>query len=483
MKYANISNKPCDNCHKLLVDWDYKYQGKHYCKECFNLLFTFQICSICGKRKKISNDLQVPICKVCQVKNKPCIRCNRNNYKFGLITKDGPVCKTCAVYFREYKTCSVCHSAYYTVSERKLLNGMSQLLCHRCYNKILPICCLCQKQRKAYKYDENHRAICELCAIKQNKQCLHCGEIISAGRGNLCKECTYMRTLIKRIYFGKNTLSEAYISLYFEQFGWWLKDRRGVLFAAVHLLNYLPYFSQIDTLCERLGRIPIYKEIVENLSVVMSRKNLLVTTFLNDTGLVPINKQVQEEQANLDMIERYLNYFNKGSWEAKILKEYYIHLSCKMKHRSTIRSIRLALGTAAKVLEYKHYFTREYLTNEVVEGYLWKYPGQKSSLIGFIAFLKKRGFDLEIGTKKQFKSPDKSALMLKRELISHLTHSKKELKFFQKAIRAMIGYLHNIDIPTNVIISQRDIKVGNQGIWLSVAKAKFYLPKEVKFLF
>jgi len=226
MKYANISNKPCDNCYKLLVDWDYKYQGKHYCKACFNLLFTFQMCTICGKRKKISNDLQVPICKVCQVKDKPCIRCNKDEYKFGLITKDGPVCKTCAVYFREYKTCSACHTSYYSVSNRKLLNGESQLLCHRCYNKTLPTCNLCGKQRKAYAYDENHKTICELCATRENKQCLQCGGHISAGRGNLCKECTYVNTLTKRVKFGANLLLPKYMGGYFEQFGWWCQAKR-----------------------------------------------------------------------------------------------------------------------------------------------------------------------------------------------------------------------------------------------------------------
>lgn len=480
MKFVHISNKECDKCKSALVDWDYKYQGNHYCRLCMNLLFTFKLCSLCGQRKKILNTLKKPICKVCQVKDKACIRCGKEVYTFGAITKAGPVCNSCSKYFREFKQCENCHKTYYTVSNRALSNGKTQLLCHRCYHAMLPLCSLCHKQHKAYSYDERGKPICKVCATEEQRACIDCNSIISAGRGKLCKDCTYIRTLIKRIYFGKKTLSEAYMSVYFEQFGWWLKDRRGVLFAAVHLLNYLPYFSQIDALCERLGRIPIYREIVENLSVVMSRKNLLVTTFLNDSGLVTINKQVQEEQANLDMIDRYLNYFNKGSWEVKILKVYYTHLLCKMKHKSTIRSIRLALGTAVKVLDYKHYFTREYLTNEVVEGYLWKYPGQRSSLIGFIAFLKKRGFDLEIGTKKQFKSPDKSALMLKRELISYLTHPKKELKFFQKAIRAMIGYLHNIDIPANVIIMQKDIKVDSQGIWLSVAKTKFYLPKEVE---
>lgn len=480
MKYANISNKPCDNCHKLLVDWDYKYQGKHYCKECFNLLFTFQICSICGKRKKISNDLQVPICKVCQVKNKPCIRCNRNNYKFGLITKDGPVCKTCAVYFREYKTCSVCHSAYYTVSERKLLNGMSQLLCHRCYNKTLPTCNLCGKQRKAYAYDENHKTICELCATRENKQCLQCGGHISAGRGNLCKECTYVNTLTKRVKFGANLLLPKYMGGYFEQFGWWLKKRRGSVFAATHIMQYINYFLEIDSLCEKLGRMPNYQEVVQNFTVAISRKNLLVTTFLNEIGLLIIDKVCQEKQANKDMIVRYLQQFKQGSWELKILKSYYEHLRSKTKHKGSIRSIRLALGSAANLLEYKRYFDDEYLTNNILEGYLWKYPGQRCSLIGFVNFLQASGTNVKLPsmTKLRLQAPQKSFFHLKYDTLEILRMSQKDAIIVQKAIRIMIGYLHGINIPSNVFIEKCDIRQTKNKKWLLIAKTKFYLPMD-----
>lgn len=481
MKYANISNKPCDNCHKLLVDWDYKYHGKHYCRECFNLFFTFQICTICGKRRKISNDLQVPICKVCQVKNKPCIRCNRKEYKFGLITKDGPVCKACAVYFREYKTCSICHSAYYTVSERKLLNGESQLLCHRCYNKTLPICSLCHKQRKAYMYDENNRAICELCATKENKQCIQCGEIISAGRGNLCKECTYINTLKKRIKFCATLLSSKYMGGYFEQFGWWLKYRRGSIFAATHIMQYIDYFSQIDSLCENLGRMPNYQEVIQSFSVAMSRKNLLVTTFLNEIGLLIIDKVCQEEQANKDMIGRYLQKFKQGSWESKILKTYYEHLRNKPKHKGSIRSIRLALGSAANLLEYKGYFDDEYLTNNILEGYLWKYPGQRNSLTGFINFLQRNySISLKIYIKRpRLLSPIRSHMYLKNELINMLQHPIISVSFQSKLIRIAISYLHGINIPQNVQILKTDIHSVAHNLYITIAKTKFYLPHEL----
>ncbi len=277
-------------------------------------------------------------------------------------------------------------------------------------------------------------------------------------------------------------LSSKYMGEYFEQFGWWLKDRRGFVFAATHIMKYIDYFFQIDSLCENLGRIPNYQEVVQSFSVAISRKNLLVTTFLNEIGLLIIDKVCQEEQANKDMIDRYLKKFKQGLWESKILKAYYEHLQSKTQHKGSIRSIRLALGSAAKLLEYKGYFDSEYLTNNILDGYLWKYPGQNNSLMGFLTFLKQRGTILETSDKKQLKFHIKSTLMLKQELIIYLIYPSQELKFFQKAIRVTVGYLHNIDIPSNVIILKKDLKGDLRGMYLAVAKKKFYLPKEVELL-
>ena len=112
-------------------------------------------------------------------------------------------------------------------------------------------------------------------------------------QGRLCKECTYVNTLKKRINFGVNLLSSKYLGGHFEQFGWWLKDRRGSVFAATHIMQYIDYFSQIDSLCEKLERLPNYQEVLQSLSVAMSRKNLLVMIFLNEVGLLVINKEMK----------------------------------------------------------------------------------------------------------------------------------------------------------------------------------------------
>lgn len=237
---------------------------------------------------------------------------------------------------------------------------------------------------------------------------------------------------------------------------------------------------QIDLLCEKLGRIPNYQEVIQSFSVAISRKNLLVTTFLNEIGLLIIDKDCQEEQANKDMINRYLKKFKQGSWESKILKGYYEQLRSKTKHKGSIRSIRLALGSAVKLLEYKKYFDDCYLTNRILEGYLWKYSGQRNSITGFIHFLQKSKVRIQLPLViPSLQAPSKSFSHLKCDMLEILRKPQKSSFTLSQAIRTMIGYLHYINIPQNVKVLQRDIHHIGCKRYLIVAKRKFYLPYEI----
>ena len=77
--------------------------------------------------------------------------------------------------------------------------------------------------------------------------------------------------------------------------------------------------------------------------------------FLRESasGSVNINLKIKEEFANLDMINRYLDRFSKGSKSRNLIKEYYKYLLEKLEqNKTTIRSIRLSLTPAVKFLEY-----------------------------------------------------------------------------------------------------------------------------------
>jgi len=478
-----ISNNSCDYCHEKLTNWDYRYQGKHYCRKCYEILFPLKICKLCHQKKRIYTKLKTPICKICQQKDVPCIRCGKTEFSNGKITEFGPVCKSCAKYFTKKKKCSQCNQYNINVSNRKLLDGNIKLLCQKCYAITLPICSKCSYRRKPYCYTLDKKAICHICALEISRNCTLCGKSFTAGKGNICPECHYEHSLINKTNFIANALSK-YTKKIFYDFSTWLSIRRGLLFASTHIQNYQAYFLAIDNLCEKLERIPTYKEIVEKFSVAKTRSNLLVTLFLNEKKIVLVDKKIQEEYANIDMINRYLESFKKETYHYRVIKEYYHKLYNKLENkRTTIRSIRLALTPAVKFLNYCENFTEFKPNMTMLNAYLWYYSGQKAAITGFINFLKK-DFKLNLSIHKTdkiiFKNPNMSKEQLKQRLINLLRFDRRLKNNSKNLLKIAIGYLHGVDVPDNVFIDIKDIKIdSHKNYFIHMAGYNFYIPLEV----
>lgn len=473
----------CSFCDETIINWDYRYRGKHYCRKCYDILFRLQTCSVCGRQKKISINLKVPVCKICQVKDKPCIRCGKTKYKPGKIIADGPVCKSCSKYFSVLKTCILCGILSISVSNRNFVDGTSKLVCGLCYNKTLPVCYSCGKQRKACSYDENAHLICEICKTEGERECCQCGKLFPAGKGRICRDCTYKNTLQRKVHFGSSALL-PYMSELYVQFGEWLKQRRGVLFAANSLNRYLPYFSKLDDLSERLGRTPLYGEVVEELTVAITRVNLLVTLFLDEKKIIPIDRKAHNKYANIDMITRYHERFKEGTWAQKVIDGYFQKLKNNLLNKTSIRSIRLAIGSAANLLSYSECLGEDKISTNGLRGYLWKYPGQKSSITGFVNYLNRQHhMTIEIPNWKhpELSSPRQGRMQLKQLLIDLLRSPIQSDERYNRLIRTALVYLHGIDIPENICLNLEDIKQTKNGnYFMRLAGRKFYLPKEIK---
>lgn len=428
-------------------------------------------------------DLAVPICNICQVKDLPCIRCGKTEYTPGKITSFGPVCNSCSKYFREYRTCSTCSRTSSSVSNRTLLDGHQKVLCQSCYNKTLPICYKCHKQRKAYTYDEDGHPVCHICTIEGERICTQCGASFPAGKGRICSDCTYQNSYRRRLTFGRNVLS-IHMSESFVIFGAWLVKRRGIQYTVVSISRYLKYFLELDHLAQEIGRIPNYAEVVECLKVQETRINLLVTIFLDQTGIIFIDRLIQEEYSNLDMIDRYLDRFEEGTWARTVLEKYMTYLQIKLdSNKTTIRSIRLSIGAAANLMSYSKELSEDILTDNGLQGYLWKYPGQRSTLSGFVVFLQ-RTFHLQLKLPdKDFpilRAPVAGRVQLKQRLIDLLRQRVGMQDNENILIKVSLEYFHGICIPDNVFISNKDLCRKNNGdVYIRLSGREFYLSREI----
>jgi hypothetical protein len=269
----------------------------------------------------------------------------------------------------------------------------------------------------------------------------------------------------------------------FVMFGAWLAERRGIQYAVVSIPRYLKYFARLDHLAREIERIPNYTEMVEHLTVQETRANLLVTVFLDQTGAIPINRVIQEEYSNLDMIDRYLDRFEEWTWARTVLEKYLAYLQVKLEsNQTTIHSIRLSIGAAANLMSYSKELSEDVLTNNGLDGYLWKYPGQRSTLSGFVVFLQ-RTYHLPLKLpNKDFpilKAPIIGRIQLKQQLIDMLRRRGEGKIYENELMKIAIEYLHGVRIPDNVLLQKKDCKTDNVDTVIKLARQEFYIPKEI----
>lgn len=487
MNYHQALEK-CDHCSEVIVNRKYCYDGICYCRSCFSIYSSYKLCTSCDKRKRILNLIEPPVCQECRLKSEECIRCGKEKYNLGKITASGPVCTSCSVYFREFKRCVQCNKTNKTVNNRIDGTGSNIYLCQSCYNKTLPLCSHCKYRKKPFLYDLHKKPLCKICATEGIRYCKLCKKPIHAGYGHQCINCSSKKTIKKRIAIGKKLLSK-FFSNEFELFCKWLEKRRGgegVVFVATHILKYLDYFIELDKLALELNQRPSYRQVVKRFSVAKTRKYLLVSIFLNDLNIIPINNNIKEEYSNLGMIDRLLGKFRNDAIYENIILNYYSYLLQKQKNKASIRSIRLALGQAVALIAWCEHFSLKHPTNELLYGFLWHSPGRRAGLTGFINYLNHNlQLDLVLPSDNEliFIRPCESNKYLKIKLLSSLRAIRCNNAYEGKVLEIAIAYLHGIRIPKYVWLQKSSIKKNKKGyIYIKLLKKELYLPKEIYLL-
>ena len=475
-----VPKRKCDYCGTTLADKDHKYHGKHYCEECFHHLFHFRTCVKCNKVRKIYDYQEPPICKSCQVKGKPCIRCGKTEYPNGKITEYGPVCNVCAKYYTEYEKCSVCKSGEMPTSYRTMPDGSVKLLCLKCHYKTMPICAACLYRRQPFSYTLGKQPLCKTCSVEGSRKCRQCGESFPAGKGSICPDCHHENTLVKKTNFIAKTLS-VYTAEHFITFSKWLKKRRDIIYVSSYIQKYHAYFLEIDELAAQNGKMPSYEELLATFPHATDKTNMLVHLYLQDAGIITIDEEIKDKYANLNLIEKYLSTFSKSDRRHLVIESYYRMLLEKYKiNKTSLRSIRLALTPAVKILIYSGHFKKELPDIDILSGYLWVYPGQRCALTGFINFLSKNfqhNLDIKAVPKAKLKRPNESKEVLRQRLVRMLRHPETIERNRQYFLRMLISYLHRIYVPVYAYIDLGEVKsnAANKR-YIRLCGEDFYVP-------
>ncbi|WP_146086257.1 hypothetical protein [Methylobacter tundripaludum] len=423
--------------------------------------------------------MEVPVCRQCLYVDAPCIRCSKTELKRYTATELGVVCNSCSKYFRDLKQCSWCNQKKTTVANRHLESGV-ELICGNCYTQTLPLCSECKYRREPFIYAFNKNPICKICALEETRYCKYCDTEIASGTGHICLPCKYLKTFEKRSKFGRSALS-PYLANIFSQFCGWLKNTRSTQFAAENINVYFLYFVSLDKLANSLNRLPTYEEIVHQFTVAETRKNLLVTMFLDQENIVCVDQAIKDEYSNIDSIERYLNAFDEGSFFMAALHGYYDVLYKKLnENKTSTRSIRLALTPAVKLLRWCVHYELNQPTNELLRGFLWVTPGHKAAVTGFVGFLNRQhGLGLELPEMQdiELSRPTESRMQLKQRFVTLLRNPQNTQLYRDSLIVSALNYLHGVAVPKYAWVSINSVKNNEKrDYYIRLVNQTFFLP-------
>lgn len=153
----------CGCCGRALAKAHRVHLGVRYCATCYARHFRRQQCPSCGQVARLFRHDPKATCRTCEVR-RPCVRCQRApGYPIALISPYGPVCGSCAPYFRTPKACKRCG---------RLSSRLSRALCLRCRQTDHGCCSACRRHRRLQAAPDG-RMLCQRCRDLGLIRCRH----------------------------------------------------------------------------------------------------------------------------------------------------------------------------------------------------------------------------------------------------------------------------------------------------------------------
>ncbi|RLA82783.1 MAG: hypothetical protein DRG78_06200 [Epsilonproteobacteria bacterium] len=200
--------------------------------------------------------------------------------------------------------------------------------------------------------------------------------------------------------------------------------------------------------------------------------------LLNTEYSLP-KKQYMKIQSSLKKGTSYYNFITHYKKYLNMQVEMSI---VSVEHEKKIFSLTI------NFLIYCQNFKDTKLSVEMLHGYIWIYPKHRYIINKFIEFLS-NNYSISLCMSNipliKLQRPKRSHEILKSRLIKLLQNNNSKLIKESQYFRIVIGYLHWIDIPTNIYINISNIKFNKvkNNYYINLNSYKFYIPIElVNFL-
>lgn len=462
----------CDECGRSASKICRVYHGHRYCGTCYVRVFKRQLCPCCNNYARLPKNDSGAVCRACE-SNSTCARCHVMGFAVAKITPYGPVCPSCAPYFREPKPCERCGVTSSRLTQvSRLGNGLQ--ICEKCARADYKTCVACRRHRRC-ESDETGRPMCSTCRHMSDKPCSTCGVSMPAGRGDQCESCYWRGLAIKRLDINAQGFLHTAIQQNFLRFGSWLIDQVGAHKAALTLQRYVEFFQALD---QYWGRIPNYESLLAQFGAEGLRRVRLPMRWMAAVGLVSIEPALRKSDSERRSIEVLLSAFETESVMSRILTEFYqMLLQREAEGTTSLRSIRLNMTPAVALLRYSIAKNVMPPSQKMLQGYLTQKPGQRAALSAFVGYLRRQyGLAIEL-PKRRLKTPAQLRGQLAQQLQALLGERIPGEGLQARWITLGLAYFHDLPQRVGAQISPDQVLVeADGGMTVLWAGNRYYLP-------
>ena len=462
----------CDECGKTVARIWRVYKEHKYCGTCYARVFKRSICPKCGNFAHLPRNDNEAICQKCQFA-KPCARCGRTDYATGKITSYGPVCNSCASYFREAEPCEICGKPSKRLSRVSRL-GHDHRVCPSCARANHGVCQACHHHRLLEQVKDG-RMLCTACNEKGEAPCPECGQHMPAGRGKQCEACYWRGLLEKRVVMDCAMFSAPVMAEHFRVFGEWLGKEVGYHKAAITLHRYLPFFLDIE---KQWKTIPEYTWLLKHFGTLRLRRALLPMRWMQKTDLLVPNAVAKKEDSDQRRIVATLDKVGKDTRERAILDAYCNGLMADLKdEKTTLRSIRLAMTPAATFLLKGREMGITPPDQKVLDAYLEKTPGQRAAVSGFVCYLRNRHeIQIVLPMAKSEQVQKNRRKRLEAEMLALMRESNKGEKIKRRWLSVALAYFHGLPMKVGKMLGDESIKKDKNGFVVMFSDKSYWVP-------
>lgn len=458
-----MNDKPkqyCDECGRAVTRYHRVHDGQGFCNSCYSRVFTRHSCQNCSKSFREHPTITKPFCRKCRPIFIPCIRCSKLKYEVGRVTRQGPVCKCCAIYFRDEKACASCGKLSFSLS-RSLSRGFYQPTCINCLSKAFSKCDNCDRKRSPIYINDGVK-LCSKCLKSKLSICPHCGLDYPSGTGICCKNCYFTRLLGRKVKITKELYDSNKVQSWFEEFSLWLAQSIGPAAAASKINHYSHFFKVIDENPKGWSRDLF---LLARLTKGELRKDGNPLRFFK-TKNVLINPILILRISDYRSIYNSLNILNKQSskFGKKILTDYcQLSLQKMQKGKIKERTLKQQLTSVVSLIDFLKNRKLSF-DQKSLDQFLDFKPGLTASLSTFITHIKKSQINVRIVNRNKKQKTSKQAL------IDYIEKGLGNRKPSKSEVIACLVYFHKVPLevaksmkPGSFITSKNgDIVVSNK---------------------